>query len=50
MAVDLRIVRRPAGESLSGATLNFRQKIASNVQTLDAVSYTHLTLPTIYSV
>lgn len=36
MAVDLRIVRRPAGELLSGATLNFRQKIASNnVQTLD---------------
>ena len=28
MAVDLRIVRRPAGESLSSATLNFRQKIA----------------------
>lgn len=35
MAVDLRIVRRPAVESLSGATLNFRQKIASNVQTPD---------------
>lgn len=35
MAVDLRIVRRPAGELLSGATLNFRQKIASTVQTLD---------------
>ena len=35
MAVDLRIVRRPAGELLSGATLNFRQKTASNVLTLD---------------
>ena len=35
MAVDLRIEGRPAGESLSGATLNFRQRIASNVQTLD---------------
>ena len=35
MAVDLRIVRRPAGESLSGATLNFRQKTAFNVLTLD---------------
>ena len=51
-AIDLSVVRDLTEQDLKdlGVLLGHRRKMLRAIAELDPVSYTHLTLPTIYSV